>query len=98
MSTATKARSEEIKARYEAGGVSQAQLAEHYGISQTQVSRIIRSRKYTCKPRMMDNGHGLIGYSMMKLVRETLTRCERCGIDGPTARYQDHLREDHGLV
>lgn len=41
-----------IRERYAAGGVTQAQLGEEYGIVQGAISAIIRRRKATGKPRL----------------------------------------------
>lgn len=40
---------QEIRARYDAGGVSQQQLADEYGCDQTQVSRYVRGTQRTFK-------------------------------------------------
>jgi DNA invertase Pin-like site-specific DNA recombinase len=38
---------EEIKRRYEAGGVTKAELGREFGISDVQVGRIIRGARWT---------------------------------------------------
>lgn len=43
----TQEQAEEIRSRYRAGGVSQQDLADEYGVSQFAVSQIVLGRRYT---------------------------------------------------
>jgi hypothetical protein len=44
-----RARVEEIRTRYESGGVLQRELAEEYGVDQAQVSRIVNYKRWNIR-------------------------------------------------